>query len=462
MEEGVVVGEGTTKAAWGTWEELLLGGAVLRHGADDWDAVSSELRARTACPFSFTAEVCKAKYEDLQQRYSGCRAWFEELRKQRMAELKLALEKSEDSIGSLESKLESLKAEKGIACDLDNDSSQTESPIPFQKSMEVESSRKETSKDGLSAGSFTQDTRTNWSPKCQIPAAVSSEDMEAKPEISESSKQEKISSSEKLGETSSGRGGRVRGRRGKRKRKDCTRDVKEGSVGESDFLGSTDVASASQCKEISMGDHGQVVVSSGIDDCNKGCSSREEIDDLMGIFYSIMENENAPVFRGRHDSQRRARYKKLVRQHMDFDTIRSRINSHLITTSRELFRDLLLLANNALVFYSKKSREHKSAVLLRDLVSRRLKQHYKDSRAKAAVAVLSTSPIQNPPVKPRSIRPSKQKTANAGKVITGTPPPQSESKKSFPLQGKVKTTKRVTGPQPPQIASRGRKKARVR
>lgn len=57
MEEGVVVGEGTTKAAWGTWEELLLGGAVLRHGADDWDAISSELRARTACPFSFTAEV---------------------------------------------------------------------------------------------------------------------------------------------------------------------------------------------------------------------------------------------------------------------------------------------------------------------------------------------------------------------------------------------------------------------
>ena len=227
---------------------------------------------------------------------------------------------------SLESKLESLKAEKGEACDLDNDSSQTESPIPFRKSMESEFSSKETSKDGLSAGSFTQDTRANWSPACQIPAAVFSEEMETKPEISESFKEEKISSSEKLGESGSGRGGRVRGRRGKRKRKDCTRDVKEGSVGESDFLVSTDVASASQCKEISMGDHGQVVVSSGIDDCNRGCSSREETrgevvvssgtddcnrgcsnreetDDLMGIFDSIVENEHAPVFRGRHDSQ---------------------------------------------------------------------------------------------------------------------------------------------------------------
>lgn len=204
---------------------------------------------------------------------------------------------------SLESKLESLKAEKRDACDLDNDSSQMESPIPFRKSMEVESYSKEASKDGLSAGSFTQDTRTNWSPECQIPAAVSSEEMETKPEISESFKQEKISSSENLGETGSGQGGRVRGRRGKRKRKDCTRDVKEGSVGESDFLGSTDVASASRCKEISLSDYGQVVVSSGIDDCNRGCSGREETDDLMGIFDSIVENENARVFRGRHDSQ---------------------------------------------------------------------------------------------------------------------------------------------------------------
>lgn len=168
--------------------------------------------------------------------------------------------------------------------------------------MESEFSSKETSKDGLSAGSFTQDTRPNWSPACQIPAAVSSEEMGTKPEISESFRQEKISSLEKLGETSSGRG-RVRGRRGKRKRKDCTRDVKEGSVGESDFLVSIDVASASQGKEVSTGHHGQFVVYSGIDDCNRGCSSREETSDLMGIFDSIVENENAPVFRGRHDSQ---------------------------------------------------------------------------------------------------------------------------------------------------------------
>ncbi|KAE8704740.1 hypothetical protein F3Y22_tig00110445pilonHSYRG00105 [Hibiscus syriacus] len=64
---------------WSTWEELLLGGAVIRHGTRDWDVVASELRTRTISPFALTPEVCKAKYEDMQRRYSGCKAWFEEL-----------------------------------------------------------------------------------------------------------------------------------------------------------------------------------------------------------------------------------------------------------------------------------------------------------------------------------------------------------------------------------------------
>ncbi|KAI3986802.1 hypothetical protein MKX01_039776, partial [Papaver californicum] len=84
---------------WGTWEELLLGGAVIRHGTRAWDAVASELRSRTIYPFSFTPEVCKAKYRDLRKRYCGCKTWFEELRNQRVAELKRELVKSEDSTG---------------------------------------------------------------------------------------------------------------------------------------------------------------------------------------------------------------------------------------------------------------------------------------------------------------------------------------------------------------------------
>lgn len=42
---------------WGTWEELLLGGAVLRHGTRDWNLVAAELRPRTVYPCSVTPEV---------------------------------------------------------------------------------------------------------------------------------------------------------------------------------------------------------------------------------------------------------------------------------------------------------------------------------------------------------------------------------------------------------------------
>ncbi len=42
---------------WGTWEELLLGGAVIRHGTGDWSVVAAELRGRTHSPSAITPEV---------------------------------------------------------------------------------------------------------------------------------------------------------------------------------------------------------------------------------------------------------------------------------------------------------------------------------------------------------------------------------------------------------------------
>ena len=44
---------------WGTWEELLLGGAVIRHGTGDWSVVAAELRGRTHSPSAITPEVIK-------------------------------------------------------------------------------------------------------------------------------------------------------------------------------------------------------------------------------------------------------------------------------------------------------------------------------------------------------------------------------------------------------------------
>lgn len=102
---------------------------------------------------------------------------------------------------------------------------------------------------------------------------------------------------------------------------------------------------------------------------------------------------------------------------MDFDTLRSRIASRSIMSVKEVFRDVLLLTNNALVFYSKNTREYKSALLLRDFTTKILRQHFDDSSSKALSANLSPkTTMYNPPVKPRSIRHGNRKLS--GKAAT--------------------------------------------
>lgn len=389
------------RKVWGTWEELILGGAVLRHGTGDWDVISSELRTRTVYPYYFTPQACRARFEDLQQRYTGCKYWYDELRERRVAELKRELEKSQESIGFLVSKLENLKAEKRHSDQIDYDSSQTESPpqsLPKAKGVKIRTIHKQGSKDAfeLSAGSFTQDLETNLQPKSHSPSLGSSQNIEENVEVPESMNT--------MTELIDEKGGTIRKRRGKRKRKDGNWDVKEGIV-ESENLGSSrrNETSTSGCDQ---------TVRSSIADLQDGELSRGlGSDDLVGIFNSVTENQFALVFRRRLDSQKRARYRKTIRQHMDLDTIKSRIANCCIKSTQELFRDLLLIANNALVFYSKRTREYKSALTLRGIVTKRYKQLCSDSSSisssssKPLSSILSFSSLSCPPVRPRSIRP---------------------------------------------------------
>ncbi|XP_013632163.1 PREDICTED: uncharacterized protein LOC106337604 [Brassica oleracea var. oleracea] len=351
----------TTKMAsdWGTWEELLLGGAVLRHGTGDWTVVSEELRSHSLSDI-FTPEICKAKYKNLRERYLGCKAWFEELKKKRVAELKAALLRSEDSIGSLESKLQSLKSESNEECHQNNyyDSSRTLSLEPPSPKSEGggECTSKDTSKDMSSVGSFTQQelTTTNWSPQAKSEAA---KEQDKKMNLLHRDIFESMYGIGVRGQVLPS----MRKKRGKRKRKDCSagKDVTE----ESDMLDSSTVDIAKE---------GASTSSTSIQSRGHGLALPEE---LMKIYNTIIHNECALVFRRRLDSQKRARYKKLVRRHMDLDTIKSRINGRLISSAKELFMDILLVANNAAIFYSTNTREHKSAVCLRDIVTKSLR-HY--------------------------------------------------------------------------------------
>ncbi|RZC65455.1 hypothetical protein C5167_009145 [Papaver somniferum] len=460
---------------WGTWEELLLGGAVIRHGTRAWDAVASELRSRTIYPFSFTPEVCKAKYRDLRKRYCGCKTWFEELRKQRVAELKRELVKSEDSIGSLETKIESLKAEKVEDQLQDNDNinmvrydpSPNVSPDSNESTERIGFHRKETtsnnSKDGLSASSFTEETRTNWSPVCQVPVATASnqemdnlidtdpEDAKVKPENLRSV--EEVCADIQISN--------LRKRRGKRKRKDCSsielkKETSVGENGESDVLSTAEVAMDGpdfddQSAKLSHRVDQTVVVKGG-----------EKLD-LMKIFESFMENEHASMFCSRLDSQKRARYKNTIRRHMDFNTIRAGISNGSIKSTRELYRDILLLTNNAINFYSKNTRQYTFAISLRNLAKNTFQQIQSvscldsggDSIGGGGDRISCEAQQFSLPVKPRSIRPHIRKVI--GKLVTEERmSPKKEGKKSQPevedmlfppretKKGKAETTEEVS------------------
>ena len=200
---------------------------------------------------------------------------------------------------SLESKLETLKSEKGGESRVNYASSRTESPITSQKSEGFDLLSKE-SKDGLSAGSFTIEMGNSWSAECQIPSASLAEETETKPEVLCSSDHGKMSVIEELAKNGR-QGATLKKRRGKRKRKDCGKENKESSVGDSGFLDSADATTTMRSKENSTSDCAEVSGSSVLD--NQTREPKDGIDDLLKVFNSIVEHKCASTFRHRLDSQ---------------------------------------------------------------------------------------------------------------------------------------------------------------
>lgn len=169
---------------------------------------------------------------------------------------------------------------------------------------------------------------------------------------------------------------------------------------------------------------------------------------------------------------------------MDFDTARSRISNQTIKSVRELFRDLLLLANNALVFYSKNTREHKTALLLRDHVTKKLRENVKCFTFSSRSVTLThdanvsvTLPVHEPSVKVRSVRPGNRKivvkvaggggSSNSASGVSKKPskddsPPSVESlpiKKAF---GRPKKLGRETPAQRPATPMKEKKRGRTK
>ncbi|CAN6175847.1 unnamed protein product, partial [Urochloa humidicola] len=447
-------GGGGGGAGWGTWEELVLGGAVLRHGGAAWTAVADELRTRSPCAFS--PEECEAKFAEIQSRYSACNAWFEELRKQRVAELKRELEKSENSIGSLQSVIESLSNSKHGDGSSECRTSHTESCSHSENTADT-SSGKEASRDRSSAASFTEEA-TNSQKSQQVQRCDTDSIQANNPSPDDTQAQvEKVCPKDCLLWGSR----KQRGRRARRtliKSFDSSRDGEPTSTACIEREGSSEgcmkdlkspkvesivmkkglktpkVESGVTNKDLKTPNVGSGVIKKGLkspnvesdvmkkglktpkaesDAMKKGLRTPKAESDVMKkglktpkaesdvvkkglktpkaecdklvaerikqklteILSNISTQGDCLMLQRQLDAQRkRVRYKKMIRRHMDFRTLHSKIKSGAISSAKELLRDILIFVNNVIAFYPKATLEHMAAVELRGLACKIVKQ----------------------------------------------------------------------------------------
>ncbi|GJN32749.1 hypothetical protein PR202_gb21272 [Eleusine coracana subsp. coracana] len=482
----VAVGGGAGAGAhggWGTWEELVLGGAVLRHGGAAWAAVADELRTRSPCTFS--PEDCEAKFAEIQSRYSACNflssclhstignactsfcfggtdfsAWFEELRKQRVAELKRELEKSDSSIGSLQSVIESLSNSKHGDGSSDCRTTHTES---CSHSGNVASSSKELSRDRSSAGSFTEEAsnsqKAQQMQRCDTDSIqtnnLSTEESFLKAveiKVWGSRKQrgrrvrrilQTVDASSRDGEPTSAAcierdgssevckegmkkglnlkapnvepGAAKKGLKTPNAEPDAmkngfkTPNVKPGVMkkglttpcvvsgvmkkglktpkAESGVMknglktpklesGVKDGLKAPKLESGVMKDglktpnlEPGVMTNLKTPKVESGVSMVErEKANLTAIVKFISTQGDCLMLQRQVDVQRkRVTYKKMIRRHMDFRILHSKIKNGTISSTKELLRDMLLFVNNVIAFYPKATLEHMAAIELRDL-----------------------------------------------------------------------------------------------
>uniref|UniRef100_A0A0A9DR23 Bromo domain-containing protein n=1 Tax=Arundo donax TaxID=35708 RepID=A0A0A9DR23_ARUDO len=109
-------------------------------------------------------------------------------------------------------------------------------------------------------------------------------------------------------------------------------------------------------------------------ECGVSVIERER-PNLAEILKTIATQGDCLMLQRQVDTQRkRARYKKMIRRHMDFRILHSKIKSGAISSTKELLRDMLLFVNNVIAFYPKATLEHMAAVELRELACKTVMQ----------------------------------------------------------------------------------------
>ncbi|GLT76559.1 hypothetical protein SLA2020_482120 [Shorea laevis] len=407
----------TTAQPWGTLEELLLASAVNRHGTKSWDCVATELHNRRSSAVAWlTPQRCKEKFNDLKRRFmsqndadsssSSLVPLVDQLRRIRVEELRREVQRRDNSILLLELKVKRLEEE--------------------------EEERERSLKEGADLG-----RETNLSPVIVAGNPAVDEDSGERDDrsINESNstsrKPEPMTATEKndgndvveadAGEKEGGKAN-VKTVPDVKKERDPIQQENEPTEGRvyyndenkkqsSDVQSSVSLSTKKQRRKRVGGACGSSSVEEPerdkVSPANKRASAVkfEPLIKLLGI---IRSHRLSSAFERQQRSQESQRYKTMIRQHLDLQTIQSRLDKGLYSDcTQKFFRDLLLLFNNIIIFYRKSSQEHTAAEELRNLVHKEMVKMLSDSKPSQESVTVKPEPDKE---RPSLSKPTKSST----------------------------------------------------
>nr|XP_010913905.1 serine/arginine repetitive matrix protein 1 isoform X2 [Elaeis guineensis] len=410
-----------TSEIWGTLEELLLACAVSRHGTRRWDSVAMEVRSRSpsAHHLLLTPEGCNERYRHLERRFSASDGkiggggggpgleipWLEELRKLRVAELRREVQRHDVSILSLQLKVKKLQEEREQSL-LEGDDGKR------RPDLKEKEGRKNRESPGSTPGNIPGNRISGDSGRsCEESNSTDPKDVEEKPRVGLEEAEAAPGAETKSADQAMGG------------------DVK--SAGEASYNGSSDTIAkaavvANTARPLPLGDSGESMAESkggepeaeregaketsdvqssaslsrrqrrrrrrggrtkGFSGCSSGGDEPEadavspggervaaESPPLITFVEFIRAHKFGSVFERRLESQS-VRYRSMIRRHVDLEMVRAELEGRggrKAYTRAEVFRDLLLLCYNAIVFYPKSSPESIAAVHLRGLVTKEM------------------------------------------------------------------------------------------
>ncbi|CAA0829908.1 DNA-binding bromodomain-containing protein [Striga hermonthica] len=433
--------DGGASPSWGTWEELILAFAVNRHGTASWDSVASELQKRTSDPnLPLTAHDCRSKYLDLKRRFpvapnhvsdgggggdvkSGAEEsaapLLEELRRLRVAELRREVERYDLNIESLELKVKRMEEERERSLQ-EKSASDLENKDMAKRVVDPEAEPggsgsgggvgpavgEEIDKDQLSVNESNSTDPEAEKPKTGEKAAepaAEGEGLDKAGQVRHEPVEVKTEPDRKSGEeeedsfNGSSNSIEKSDRRGKKKPVGLVAESggREEAAKESSDVQST--ASRSRKEEGGGGDKVRRGNTSG-DEGEHEDQSRAvkelsaQSQPLIDFLQVLRAHKLGSMFQRRLRSQETSKYQKLILQHVDLETVEKRLRQGRYSGSRaKFFRDLLLLVNNALVFFPNNSPESKAARVIRALVSKEMSKSKSESSSGKQLSLQSLS-----------------------------------------------------------------------